>query len=170
MPYGPYSPVTTSLPLVGAEPQLYSAQQFPYSDQPYYQQVVPLSMSYISSPALVLQPDLSTLVTVDQQGDGLLFGPRLDYAPIGGSLHRESFARNPWSFDFHDLQQGLDGLRSGGLWSRPTDSQRSYAPLSPTVSPQPIGSVSLGQQIGIVCCCNYVCMHTADQIYLLLFY
>ncbi|KAK8296432.1 hypothetical protein V6Z12_D05G123900 [Gossypium hirsutum] len=68
MPYGPYSPVSTPLPSVGGDAQLYSPHQFPFSGPPYYQQLVPPSMPYISSPSSVSQPELTTLVNVDQQG------------------------------------------------------------------------------------------------------
>ncbi|CAH8381537.1 unnamed protein product [Eruca vesicaria subsp. sativa] len=65
MPYGPYSPAASPLP---SEGQLYS----PY----YHQQVVPPSIQYISSPT---QPDLTSLVGVDQQGNNI--GPRPSYHP-----------------------------------------------------------------------------------------
>ncbi|KAG4983156.1 hypothetical protein JHK87_027905 [Glycine soja] len=50
VPYGPYSPVTTPLPSVGVDTQLYSPQQFPYTGPPYYHQVVPPSLPYLNSP------------------------------------------------------------------------------------------------------------------------
>uniref|UniRef100_A0A6P4AFA1 YTH domain-containing family protein n=2 Tax=Ziziphus jujuba TaxID=326968 RepID=A0A6P4AFA1_ZIZJJ len=152
MPYGPYSPVTTPLPSVGGDAQLYSPQQFPYSGPPYYQQLGPPSMPYITSPTSVSQPELPTLLSVDQQGDSMLFGPRPGYPPVG-SFGRGSFPGNPGTLGFHDFQQGFDGLRSGGLWSdwsKTSDRQRSLTPLSPAVSPQPIGPVgSFGQNVGM---------------------
>ncbi|XP_062008877.1 YTH domain-containing protein ECT4 isoform X2 [Rosa rugosa] len=152
MPYGPYSPVTTPMPSGGGDGQLYSPQQFPFSGPPYYQQLGPPSMPYITSPTPVSQPDLTTLVSIDQQGDSMLFGPRPGYSPVG-SYGRGSFPGNPGSFGYHDMQQGFDGLRSGGLWSdwsKPSDRQRSYTPLSPAVSPQPIGPLgSFGQNVGM---------------------
>ncbi|XVF86265.1 hypothetical protein PTKIN_Ptkin18bG0026700 [Pterospermum kingtungense] len=144
MPYGPYSPVTTPLPSVGGDAQLYSPQQFPFSGPPYYQQLVPPSMSYISSPTPVSQPELTTLVNVDQQGDNMLFGPRPTYPSPLGSFGRGNFPGNHGTLGFSDLQQGFDGLRSGGLWSdwsKPSDRQRSLAPISPAVSPQPVGPI-----------------------------
>ncbi|KAL6335581.1 hypothetical protein AAG906_030711 [Vitis piasezkii] len=153
MPYGPYSPVTTPLPSVGGDAQLYSPQQFPFSGPPYYQQLVPPSMPYITSPTPVSQPELTSLVTVDQQGEGMLFGPRPGYPPPLGSFGRGNFPGNPGTLGFHDLQQGFDGFRSGGLWSdwpKSSDRQRSLTPLSPAVSPQPIGTLgSFGQNIGM---------------------
>lgn len=158
MPYGPYSPVTTPLPSVGGDAQLYSPQQFPYSGPPYYQQLGPPSMPYINSPTPVSQPELTTLLSVDQQGDGMLFGPRPGY-PAVESFGRGSFPGNPGTLSFHDLQQGFDGLRSGGIWSdwpKPSDRQRSLTPLSPAASPQPIGPVgSFGQNVGMVCSLTY---------------
>ncbi|PON90634.1 YTH domain containing protein [Trema orientale] len=152
MPYGPYSPVTTPLPSVGGDAQLYSPQQYPYSGPPYYQQLGPPSMPYINSPTPVSQPELSTLLSVDQQGDSMLFGPRPGYSAVG-SFGRGSFPGNPGTLGFHDLQQGFDGLRSGGIWSdwsKPSDRQRSLTPLSPAASPQPIGPVgSFGQNVGM---------------------
>ncbi|XVF23275.1 hypothetical protein REPUB_Repub13aG0022300 [Reevesia pubescens] len=144
MPYGPYSPVTTPLPNVGGDAQLYSPQQFPFSGPQYYQQLVPPSMPYITSPTTVSQPELTTLVNVDQQGDNMLFGPRPSYPTPLGSFGRGSFPGNPGTLGFNDLQQGFDGLRSGGLWSdwsKPSDRQRSLTPISPTLSPQPIGPI-----------------------------
>ncbi|XP_050382188.1 YTH domain-containing protein ECT1 isoform X2 [Argentina anserina] len=152
MPYGPYSPVTTPMPSGGRDGQLYSPQQFPFSGPPYYQQLGPHSMPYITSPTPGSQPDLTTLVGIDQPGDSMLFGPRPSYSPVG-SYGRGNFPGNPGSFGYHDMHQGFDGLRSGGLWSdwsKPSDRQRSYTPFSPSVSPQPIGSVgSYGQNVGM---------------------
>lgn len=159
MPYGPYSPVTTPLPSVGGDAQLYSPQQFPYSGPPYYQQLGPPNMPYINSPTPVSQPELTTLLGVDQQGDSMLFGPRPGYPAIG-SFGRGNFPGSPGTLGFHDLQQGFDGLRSGGIWSdwsKPSDRQRSLTPLSPAVSPQPIGPVgSFGQNVGMVCSLSFV--------------
>ncbi|XP_017606658.1 YTH domain-containing protein ECT4 isoform X2 [Gossypium arboreum] len=151
MPYGLYSPVSTPLPSVGGDAQLYSPHQFPFSGPPYYQQLVPPSMPYISSPSSVSQPELTTLVNVDQQGDNMLFGPRPSYPTPLGSFGRGNSHGNPGTLGFNDLPQGFDGFRSGGLWSdwlRPSDRQRSLTPISPAVSPQPIGPV--GQNVPTV--------------------
>lgn len=155
MPYGPYSPVTTPLPSVGGgDTQLYSSQQFPFSGQPYYQQLVSPTMPYITSPSSVSQPELNSYGSTDRQGgDGMLFGPRPGYSPSSGSFGRGNFPGNSGTLGFHDLSQGFDGFRSGGLWSdwsKPSDRQRSLTPYSPAVSPQPIGSLgSFGQNIGM---------------------
>ncbi|KAM0956389.1 hypothetical protein COP2_025278 [Malus domestica] len=153
MPYGPYSPVTTPMPSVGGDAQLYSPQQYPFSGPPYYQQLGHPSMQYITSPTTVSQPELTTLVNIDQQGDNMLFGPRPGYHPSVGSFGRGNYPGNPGSQGFHDLQQGFDGFRSGGLWSdwpKPSDRHRSLTPFSPSVSPQPIGPLgSFGQNIGM---------------------
>jgi len=152
MPYGPYSPVTTPLPSVGGDAQLYSPQQYPFSGPPYYQQLVPHSMAYLTSPTPVSQPELTNLVSVDQQGDSMIFGQRPGYPPVG-SFGRASFPASPGGLGFHDAQQGIDGLRSGGIWSdwsKPSDRQRSLMPFSPAVSPQPIGPLgSFGQNVGM---------------------
>ncbi|XP_059456816.1 YTH domain-containing protein ECT4 [Corylus avellana] len=149
MPYGPYSPVTTPLPSVGGDAQIYSPQQFPFSGPPYYQQLVPPSMPYLTSPTPVSQSELTSLVSVDQQCDRMIFGQRPAYPPVG-SFNRGSF---PGGLGYHDSQQGVDGLRSGGLWSdwsKPSDRQRSLMPFSPPVSPQPIGPLgSFGQNVGM---------------------
>ncbi|KAK8500284.1 hypothetical protein V6N12_068774 [Hibiscus sabdariffa] len=150
MPYGPYSPVTTPLPSVGGDAQLYSPQQFPFSGPPYYQQLVPPSMPYISSPTTISQPELTTLVTVDQQGDSMLFGPRPSYSTPFESFGRGSFPGNPGTLGFNDSHQGFDGLRCVGLWSdwsKPSDRQRSLAPISPAVSPQPFGPIGQNVQV-----------------------
>ncbi|KAL5747060.1 hypothetical protein ACOSQ2_024357 [Xanthoceras sorbifolium] len=151
MPYGPYSPVTS--PSVGGEAHLYSPQQFPFSGQPYYQQMVPPSMPYITSPTPVSQPEVTTLLSADQQNDSMLFGPRPGYPPPLGSFGRGSVPGNPGTVGFHDMQQGFDGLRSGGLWSdwsKPSDRQRSLTQISPAVSPQPIGPFgSFGQNVPV---------------------
>ena len=155
MPYGPYSPVTTPLPSVGGDAQLYSPQQFPFSGPPYYQQLVPPSMPYITSPTPASQPELTTLVNVDQQGDNMFFGPRPCYPTPLGSFGRGNFPGNPGTLGFNDLQQNFDGLRSGGLWSdwsKPSDRQRSLTPISPAVSPQPVGPIGpIGQNVSMVC-------------------
>ncbi|KAJ4725475.1 evolutionarily conserved C-terminal region 5 [Melia azedarach] len=147
MPYGPYSPVTT--PSVGGDAHLYSPQQFPFSGPPYYQQLVPPSIQY--SPTPVSQPEFTPLMSADQQNENMLFGPRPSYPPPLGSFGRGSIPGNPGPIGFHDLQQGFDGLRSGGLWSdwsKPSDRQRSLTPISPAVSPQPIGTFgSFGQNV-----------------------
>ncbi|XP_028759088.1 YTH domain-containing protein ECT4 isoform X2 [Neltuma alba] len=157
MPYGPYSPVTTPLPSVGGDPQLYSPQQFPYSGPPYYHQLVSPSLPYISSPAPTSQPELTNLVGVDRPGDSMVLGPRPGY-PSMGSFGRGSFPGAPGSFGFHDSQQGFDGSRSAGsgIWSdssKPSERQMSMMPLSPAVSPQPLGSLgsfgSFGQSVGM---------------------
>ncbi|KDP25028.1 hypothetical protein JCGZ_22563 [Jatropha curcas] len=153
MPYGPYSPVTTPLPSVGGDAQLYSPQQFPFSGPPYYQQLGPPSTPYITSPTPVSQPELNTFASIDQQGDNMLFGPRPSYSPHPGSFGRGSFPSNLGTPGFHDLHQGFDGLRSGGLWSewaKPSDRHRPLTPLSPAVSPQPIGTFgSYGPNVGM---------------------
>ncbi|CAH8384865.1 unnamed protein product [Eruca vesicaria subsp. sativa] len=132
MPYGPYSPAASPLP---SEGQLYSPQQFPY-----YQQVVPPSMQYISSPT---QPDLTSLVGVDQQGDNNM-GPRPSYHPhpIG------PFNGNQPNLGFPEWQQGFDG----GIWSdwsKNSDMHRQSSLVSPALSPQPLGSFgSYGHNMG----------------------
>lgn len=154
MPYGPYSPVTTPMPSVGGgDSQLYSPQQFSYSGPPYYQQLGPPNMPYISSPT-VSQPELTNILPVDQQGDNMLFGPRPGYPGVG-SFGRGSYPPSPGPIGFHDLQPGFDGLRSsGGIWSdwsKSSERPRSLTPFSPAVSPQPIGPVgSFGQNVGMV--------------------
>ncbi|XP_039052213.1 YTH domain-containing protein ECT4-like isoform X2 [Hibiscus syriacus] len=142
MPYGPYSPVTTPLPSVGGDAQLYSPLQFPFSGPPYYQHLVPPNMPYINSPSPVSRPELTTLVNVDQQGGNILFGPMPSYPSPLGSFGRGNLPGNPGTLGFNDLQQGFDGFRSGGLWSdwsKPSDRQRSFTPISPALSPHPIG-------------------------------
>ena len=152
MPYGPYSPVTTPLPSVGGDAQLYSPQQFPYTGPPYYHQLVPPSLPYLNSPTPVSQPEITNLVSIDQQVDSMFFGPRPGY-PSVGSFGRGSFSLAPGSFGFHESPQGFDGPRSGGIWSdcsKPSERHRSLMPLSPSVSPQPIGSIgSFGQSVGM---------------------
>ncbi|KAF7843103.1 YTH domain-containing protein ECT4 isoform X1 [Senna tora] len=154
MPYGPYSPVTTPLPSVGGDAQLYSPQQFPYTGPPYYHQLVPPSLPYLTSPAPASQPEVTNLVGVDRQGDNMILGPRPGY-PSVGSFGRGSFPGALGSFGFQDSQQGFDGPRSSGngIWSdytKPSERQMSLMPLSPAVSPQPIGPLgSFGQSVGM---------------------
>ncbi|KAL7221964.1 hypothetical protein ACSBR1_023823 [Camellia fascicularis] len=154
MPYGPYSPVTTPLPSVGRDAQLYSPQQYPFSGPPYYQHLVPPSMQYITPPTPVSQPVLNSVVSIDQQVDGMLLGPRPSYPSPVTSFGRGNFSGNPGGFGFHDLQQGFDAFRTSGLWSdwsKPSDRQRALTPFSPAVSPQPIGNLgSFGQNVGMV--------------------
>nr|DAD38709.1 TPA_asm: hypothetical protein HUJ06_013031 [Nelumbo nucifera] len=156
MPYGPYSPVTTPLPSVRGDGQLYSPQQFSFSGPPYYQQPVPPSMPYITSPTPASQNDLTVPVNIDQQGDGMLFGPRPGYpSPFGSFGRGGSFGGNSGTPGFYDLRQGFDGFGSSGPWSdwsKSSDGQRSFSPLSsPAASPQPIGGTlgSFGHSIGM---------------------
>ncbi|XP_010542539.1 PREDICTED: uncharacterized protein LOC104815708 isoform X2 [Tarenaya hassleriana] len=149
IPYGPYSPAASPLPSVAGDGQLYSAQQFPYSGHsPYYQQVVPPSMQYITSPTPVSQPELTGIVGVDQQGDNMLVGTRPTYHPHPiGPFNGSGFHGNQGSLGFPEWQQGFDG----GIWSdwsKPSDMHRPVAPISPAVSPQPVGPFgSFGQNI-----------------------
>ncbi|KAJ8760022.1 hypothetical protein K2173_010878 [Erythroxylum novogranatense] len=153
MPYGPYSPVTTPLPSVGGDAQLFSPQQFPFSGLPYYQQLGPPSMPYINSPTPVSQSEINTLGSIDQQGDSILFGPRPSYPPSMGSFGGGSFPGNLGTLGVHESRQGFDGLTSGGIWSdwsKPSERHRPLTPISPAVSPQPIGSFgSFGQNVGM---------------------
>ncbi|KAF8083270.1 hypothetical protein N665_0786s0014 [Sinapis alba] len=119
MPYGPYSPAASPLP---SEGQLYS---------PYYQQVVPPSMQYISSPT---QPELTSLVGVDQQGDNI--GPRPSYhphpiGPFNGSQPSLGFDGGIWSD-----------------WSKPSDMHRHSSPISPALSPSSFGSYGRNLSMG----------------------
>ncbi|KAL7605739.1 hypothetical protein Lser_V15G18270 [Lactuca serriola] len=129
MPYGPYSPVTTPLPSVNGDAQLYPhpAQQYTFSGSPYYQHPVapytPVSQ----------QPELKSLVS-SEHGDGMVYGPRPGFSsPVGASVGRGD---PPGRVGF---QESLDAFRSrGGLWSDwsgQSDRHRSFMPLSPSVSP-----------------------------------
>lgn len=116
MPYGPYSPAASPLP---SEGQLYSPQQFPFSGaSPYYhhhQQVVH-------------QPELTSLVGVDQQGDSM--GPRPSYHPHPIGPFNGNQPNLGW-------QQGFDG----GIWSdwsKSSDMLRYSTTVSPALSPQPL--------------------------------
>ncbi|OVA19322.1 YTH domain [Macleaya cordata] len=155
MPYGPYSPVTTPLPSVRGDGQLYSQQQFPFSGPPYYQQSIPPTMPFITAPTPASQGELTMPVGIDQQGDGVLFGPRTGGPPQFGSFGRGGgFAGNTGNSGFYDLRQGFDGFGSGGLWSdwaKSPDGQRSFTPfLSPAASPQPLSTLgSLGRNVGM---------------------
>ncbi|XP_020109069.1 uncharacterized protein LOC109724604 isoform X1 [Ananas comosus] len=125
MPYGPYSPVTTPLPSISGDGQLYSPQHFPFT-APYYQQ--PPGMPYMNPPSPMSQAD--PMMPVDPQGafltdalssSSLLFGPRPGYHLSYGSFGRD--------------------------WSKPSDGSGSVTTLpSPAASPQPIGAPgSFGQ-------------------------
>lgn len=152
MPYGPFSPVTTPVPSLGGDAQLFSPQQYPFSGPPYYQPLGPPNMPYITSPT-PSHTDLTTLVSVDQHGDSMIYGPQHSYPSPVGSMGGGNFSGNPATLNFHDFQQGFDGTRSGSLWSdfsKPADRHRSLAPISPAASPQPIGT-PFGQNIGMVC-------------------
>uniref|UniRef100_A0A2P2JRB1 YTH domain-containing family protein n=1 Tax=Rhizophora mucronata TaxID=61149 RepID=A0A2P2JRB1_RHIMU len=143
MPYGPYSPVTPPLPSVGGDAQLYSPQQFPFSGPPYYQQLGPPNVPYINSPTTVSQPELNSLGVIDQQGDSMPFGPRPTYPPPLGSFGRGSFPGNVGALGLHDSRQSFGGLSSAAIWSdwlKPSDRHRPLTPLSPAVSPQPVGT------------------------------
>ncbi|KAL5699727.1 hypothetical protein ACHQM5_030591 [Ranunculus cassubicifolius] len=154
MPYGPYSPVTTPLSSVRGDGQLYSAQQYPFSGTSYYQQLVSPNMPYVNSSNPVSQSDPTVPVGVDQQSDGMLFGPRPGHSPQFGSFGRgSSFPGNSGNASYYDLRQGYDGFGSGALWSdwsKSSDGHRSLTPLSPAVSPQPFNMPgSYGRNIGM---------------------
>ncbi|RZR86751.1 hypothetical protein BHM03_00013996 [Ensete ventricosum] len=95
MPYGPYSPVTTPLPSISGDGQLYSTQQFQFPGT-YYQQPAPPNMPYLPSPTSIPQADLT--LPIDRQGlfpvntqnfNTQLFGPRPGYQLSYGSFGRE---------------------------------------------------------------------------------
>ncbi|KAG9449379.1 hypothetical protein H6P81_009344 [Aristolochia fimbriata] len=82
IPYGPYSPVTTPMPSVRGDGQMYSPQQFPFTG-PYYQQPVPPNVPFINSQTMVSQPELSVPAGGDQQGFDLFgSGPWTDWSKI----------------------------------------------------------------------------------------
>ncbi|CAL9151731.1 unnamed protein product [Musa hybrid cultivar] len=127
MPYGPYSPVTTPLPSISGDGQLYSTQQFQFPGT-YYQQPAPPNMPYLPSPTSIPQADLT--LPIDRQGlfpvntqnfNTQLFGPRPGYQLSYGSFGRD--------------------------WLRSPEGTRTVTPLSsPAASPQPVGApVSFGQ-------------------------
>ena len=45
----------------------------------------------------------------------MFFRPRLGYPPPLGAFGKGNFPRNRSTLSFHDLQQGLDGFRTGRL-------------------------------------------------------
>lgn len=157
-PYGPYSPVTSPLPSVSGDSQLYS-QQFPFPGS-YYQQTPPPSMPYLTVPSPISQPDLT--MPVEHPGgflpdssnsDGMLLGPRPDYPLPYSSFSMENFTGNSGNPGFYDSRQGFDGFGSGGFWSdwlKSPDGTGSMTPLSShSPSPQPLGPFgSFGQGIG----------------------
>lgn len=149
MPYGPYSPVTTPLPSVGGDAQLYSTQQYTFPGSPYYQHPGPPTLPYITSPTPVSLPELNSLVS-SEHVDGVLYGPRPGYSSPLGSLGRGNLSVNPpGRLGFQDSQQNMDALRTRGLWSDwpgQSDRQRSFVPLSPSVSPQAISTFGPFQQ------------------------
>ena len=111
MPYGPYSPVTTPLPSISGDGQLYSTQQFQFPGT-YYQQPAPPNMPYLPSPTSIPQADL----TIDRQGlfpvntqnfNTQLFGPRPGYQLSYGSFGRGNIAGNTENSGFCYLRQYL---------------------------------------------------------------
>lgn len=149
MPYGPYSPVTTPLPSVRGDGQLYS----PFT-APYYHQPVPPSIPYITPPSPMSQTELSLTTGFDHQGaflpdtpnsNGMPFGPRPGYTVPYGSFGRSNFAGDFGNPPYYDSRQGFDAFASGepwSDWSKSLDGQRSMTPLlSPAASPQPIGTI-----------------------------
>ncbi|XP_052175098.1 YTH domain-containing protein ECT1 isoform X2 [Diospyros lotus] len=153
IPYGPYSPVTTPLPSVGADAQLYSPQQYQFSGPPYYQQLVSPSMQYASPPTTFSQPELNSVVGIDQQDDRMIFGPGPSYPSPVGPFGRGNFSGDLASLGFPDLQLGFDAFGSGGLsshWPKPLDRERVLPAFSPAVSPQTIGGLgSFGQNLAM---------------------
>lgn len=133
MPYGPYSAVTS----VGGDS--HSPQQYPFSGAPYYQQ------PYITSSTPVSQPEMNSLVGVDQQvDDGMFYGHRPAYPSPRGSFGRGNISGNHGGLGYQDSRQGFESLRSGSLWSdypKSSDRRRSLTSLSPSASPQTIGTL-----------------------------
>uniref|UniRef100_A0A7N0ZYF1 YTH domain-containing family protein n=1 Tax=Kalanchoe fedtschenkoi TaxID=63787 RepID=A0A7N0ZYF1_KALFE len=133
MPYGPYSPVTTPLPSVHADGQLYSPHHFPFSGPPFYQHTVP-SMPFITSSTPVSQPDLASLMTPSLQNDGTPLGTNPSYPPSVGNFGHSNFPGNAESPGFHGLSPGYEGfgpVASWFDWSKPAGRQRSPSPFSP---------------------------------------
>lgn len=145
MPYGPYSPVTTPLPSVNGDTQLYPPQQYTFSGSPYYQHPVPPTLPFTP----VSQQEMNSLVN-SEHGDGMLYGPRPGYSSPIGSVGRGDLSGNPTGrVGFQDLQQNMDAFRTRGLWSDwsgQSDRQRSFMPLSPSVSPHTVGTFGSFQQ------------------------
>ncbi|KAL2462436.1 evolutionarily conserved C-terminal region 5 [Forsythia ovata] len=150
MPYGPYAPISTSLHAVGGDSPIYSPQQYAYSRQPYYQQVVSPSLPYITPSSPVSPAD--SFVNVDQLVDGRLHGPGMGYTSSLGSSGRGNYSGNPGGVGFQDLWQGFDAYRTGGLWAdwpKSSDRPRPLTPVSLSASTQANGSFgSFGQNIG----------------------
>lgn len=150
MPYGPYGPISTPLHPVGDTP-IYSSQQYTYSRQPYYQQVVSPTLPYITPSSPVSPAD--SLVNVDQLVDRRLHGPGMGYASSFGSSGRGNYSGNPGGVGFQDMWQGFDANRTGGLWSdwpKSSDRHRPLTPASSSASAQANGSFgSLGQNVGM---------------------
>lgn len=154
MPYGPYSPVTTPLPSIRGDGQLYS----PFPD-PYYHQSGPPSMTYITPPSPMSQSDLSMTAAFDHQGaffgdtpnsNGIPYRPRPGYTIPYGSFGRGIFSGDSGNPPFYDSRQVFGSGGPWSDWSKSSDGQRSLTPvLSPVASPQPIGTVSsFGHNVG----------------------
>ncbi|KAK3015901.1 hypothetical protein RJ639_007637 [Escallonia herrerae] len=151
LPYGPYSPVTSPLPSVGGDAQLYSPQPYSFSGAPYFQQLGPPNIPYITSPTQVSQPEVNSLLSLGQQVDGMLYGPRPGYPSPLGSFGTGNFPGNPGTL--RDSRQGFDALRCSGIWSdwpKSSDRHSSFTPLPPSVSPQTVATLgSFGQNLGM---------------------
>lgn len=154
MPFGPYSPVTTPLPLVRREGQMYSTQQSHFTG-PYYQQPGPNTVAYLNSPSSSSQANLTTSIGVQQKGtiitdpnsNGMVFGPGPSFAASNGSSGGGNISGSSGNQYFHDTWQVFDGFGPGGLWSdwlKSPDGLRPMTPLSPAASPQPIGVGTFG--------------------------
>ncbi|XP_022891318.1 uncharacterized protein LOC111406247 isoform X2 [Olea europaea var. sylvestris] len=150
MPYGPYGPISTPSHPVGGDTPIYSPQQYTYSRQPYYQQVVSPTLPYIAPSSPVSLAD--SFVNVDQLVDGRLHGPGMGYASSFESSGRGNYSGNPGGVGFQDMWQGFDAYRTGGLWSdwpKSSDRQRPLTPVSLSASSQANGSFgSFGQNVG----------------------
>ncbi|RWR84220.1 hypothetical protein CKAN_01301300 [Cinnamomum micranthum f. kanehirae] len=154
MPYGPYSPVTTPMPSVRGDGQLYS----PFTD-PYYHQPGHPSMTYITPPSPMSQAELSMTTGLDHPGaflgetpnsNGIPYRPRPGYTFPYGSFGRGNFAGDSGNPPFYDSRQGFGSGGPWSDWSKSSDGQRSLTPLSsPVASPQPIGTISsFGHNVG----------------------
>lgn len=129
MSHTPYAPSSVQLPSVNGHGH-YSAQQFPASDRPYYQQAVSPNVPFVAS--LTPVPQAKVPVNFEQQGRVQYLQPRSVFPSALESSGREStLFRNSGGSSL--TQHGFEAC-GFNIWpdmSTPLNGQSSLVQLSP---------------------------------------
>ncbi|KAF3431038.1 hypothetical protein FNV43_RR25768 [Rhamnella rubrinervis] len=130
MSHTPYAPSSVRLPSVNGHGHLYSAQQFPASDPPYYQQPVSPNLPIVAS--LTPVPQAKVPLNFDQQGRVQHLQPTsVCPSPLESCGRESTLFRNSGGSSL--MQQGFEAC-GDNIWpdfSKPLNGQSSLVQMSP---------------------------------------